>query len=117
MAKDLLMRIDFLLQQIDFAMKDVEGKTFEQFAESDMQIRATSFSLVQIGEQMNRIEEKLKPQYPDLPWYKARGMRNLIVHMYDEVDAAQVYDTATRNLPFLKETFTEIRNELSNGIN
>ena len=41
-------------------------------------------------------------------------MRNLIVHVYVKVDAAQVYETATTDLDTLKEYFSKIKQDLLN---
>ena len=117
MDNDLITRINCLIKQIDCALSDVNGKTVDEFSKSDLLVRATCFSLVQIGEQMIRIEEKLKDRYPDIPWIKAKRLRNLIVHIYNKVDAAQIYDTATRNLPELKESFVEIKNAIMSEVN
>lgn len=77
-----------------------------------MLARATAFSLMQIGEQMNRLEESYRDLYPDLPWKDARDMRNVIVHVYSKVDAAQVCMTATKDFDILKEYFLKIKNDL-----
>ena len=39
---------------------------------------------------------------PDIPWPKIIGMRNVLVHGYFEIDAAIVWEAATRDLPALK---------------
>lgn len=76
-------------------------------------MRATAFSLMQIGEQMNKLESLFRDSYPDLPWKDARDMRNIIVHVYSKVDADQVYSTATKDLKILKENFELIKKDLA----
>ena len=49
MDEVLLHRIDLLLKHCDEIKNDVKDKTFEDFSSSNMQIRATCFSIVQIG--------------------------------------------------------------------
>lgn len=105
-------RIRVLLNNIDTVMSDLQGKTMEQFAESDLLVRATCFSIAQIGEQMIKMEKHLAEKYPSLPWDEARALRILIVHIYNKVDAAQIYQTALKNLPDLKEDFLAIQEEL-----
>ena len=105
-------RIRVLLNNIYTVMSDLQGKTMEQFAESDLLVRATCFSIVQVGEQMIQLEKKLKNNYPNIPWEESRKLRNLIVHIYHKVDADQIYDTAVTDLPPLKEEFLKIRNDL-----
>ncbi len=39
-----------------------------------------------IVEASNRISEDLKNRLPDLPWKKMKAMRNIMIHMYDELE-------------------------------
>ena len=97
-----LSRIDFLLKHIDLVINDVKGKTLEEFASSSLQVRATAFSLVQIGEQMSKLEKEFGTVYPEMPWFEAIRFRNLIVHVYHIVDADQIYKTAIEEMEGLK---------------
>ena len=107
-----LIRVKFLLKQIETIQNDLSNVSLEEFEKSDLLARATAFSLMQIGEQMNRLEESYRDLYPDLPWKDARDMRNIIVHVYSKVDAAQVYMTATKDLNILEEYFEKIKNDI-----
>ena len=115
-VEDELIRVDFLLKQISLIQHDLANKTYEDFEKSDLLVRATAFSLVQIGEQMNKLETMFKDRYPELPWADARRMRNIIVHVYVKVDAAQVYETASKDLDVLTIYFSKIKQDLLNEI-
>ena len=39
-----------------------------------------------IGEAAGRLSQRLVAQRPDLPLAKARAMRNVIAHDYDDID-------------------------------
>ena len=114
--KDELMRVNFLLKHINLVENDVKDKTLEQFGKSDLQVRATSFSLMQIGEQMNKLEQHFRDSYPDIPWADARSMRNIIVHVYAKVDVEQVYKTATTDIQELKQAFLKIKQDLTKSL-
>lgn len=109
MDENLFSRINFLLKHIDLIENDLKDRSFEEFASTDLLVRATAFSLAQIGEQMNKLSVYLKDKYPEVPWSKAIGMRNIIIHVYNNVDAGQVYFTATNNLKELKALFLKIK--------
>ena len=49
----------------------------------------------------------------EIPWAKIRGMRNHIVHGYDRIDVAIVWEVVTRDLPPLVPHFERILKELS----
>lgn len=46
------LRNDSILKHIDLIINDLEGKSLEEFQQSDLHVRATCFSLMQIGEQL-----------------------------------------------------------------
>lgn len=113
MDKVEVQRINLLIKHIDLIQNDIKDKTLDDFKESDLLVRATCFSLVQIGEQMNRLEEKYRQNHPDIPWSSARQMRNIIVHVYNKVDAEQVWSTATQDLDELKNKFKALKAEIN----
>ena len=110
----IVLRINVLLNHIEEVLKDTDGMTSDDLNERSVLLRATCFSIGQIGEQMINIEKYLKDKYPDLPWKRARGMRNLIVHEYQRIDSEMVCSTIKNDLPPLKEAFEKIKAELMN---
>ena len=94
---------------------DLDGKTIEDFSKSQLIARAVSFSIMQVGEQMIKLQEVLQERYPDVPWLEARSMRNFIAHMYHIVDTNLVYDVATNELPKIKNAFLSIKEDIKFG--
>lgn len=107
-----LLRIDSLLKHIDQVLNDTKGMSLEDLANSDLLLRATCFSIAQIGEIMNQLEKALSEKYSNLPWVPARRMRNVIVHDYGGADVKQIYSTIRNDLPTLKESFLAIRTDI-----
>jgi uncharacterized protein with HEPN domain len=56
----------------------------------------------QICEICNRISNELKAQYPDVPWQKIRGMRNIFAHEYENVQVGRLWDAMRNDLPGLR---------------
>lgn len=102
-----------LIKHINLIQSDLKDKTIDDFKKSDLLVRATCFSLVQIGEQMIKLEDKYRQNYPDVPWSSARKMRNIIVHVYNKIDAEQVWSTAKQDLDELKNKFEIIKTEIN----
>ena len=75
-------------------------------------VNSVSFSISQIGERMIKLEELLSYKYPELPWEKARRMRNIIVHDYDNSNPEIIYNTATRDLEELKNMVYKIKDDI-----
>ena len=112
MAKKIIARIDGILKQINHVQEEINGLSFEEFQNGYLIPEAVSFSVSQVGERMNKLEELIGEQYPNLPWKDARKMRNIIVHDYDNVDFKKVYSTATKDLPILKSELLKIKDEI-----
>ena len=112
MDKLIFDRIDSLLEHIDLVFYDTDGLTIEEIKQNSILLRATCFSVSQIGEMMIQLEKKLSTIYPELPWSRARGMRNIIVHDYGGTDIKMVYSVIHNDLPELKIAFNKIKSEL-----
>ena len=54
-----------------------------------------------MGEAARRVSADFRWQHPDLPWHEMIGMRNRIVHGYDEINWQIVWHTASRDIPDL----------------
>ena len=54
-----------------------------------------------IGEAARRISDEIKSEYHELPWHEMTGMRNMMIHEYDDVDMVIVWETVQRDIPSL----------------
>lgn len=72
--------------------------------------------LIVIGESLKKLDKitegNLLPQYPEVDWQKAMGMRDIITHHYADINAETVYFTCKKKIPQLLETIRRIINEL-----
>lgn len=57
--------------------------------------------LLIIGEASNRISETTQQSSPIIPWRLIKGMRNRLVHEYDDLDLDTVWETVKTSLPIL----------------
>ena len=82
MDEKILMRVYSILEHINQVLEDTKGVSLEELRESNLLLRATCFSVAQIGEMMNQLEKALGEKYWNLPWMPARKMRNIIKQIY-----------------------------------
>lgn len=115
MDNKIILRIDSLLENIDKILDDTKDCTIDDFYKSDILLRATCFSLAQIGEQMSKIKEVISDKYFMLPWRTSIGMRNIIIHDYGSIDIEQVFSTIGNDLIELKTAFLAIKNDIENN--
>ena len=111
MNDKVIQRIDGALKQINGIQDKIDGVSFEEFLNDSMIMDIISFRLIQLGEKMIKLEQLLKGKYPELPWYQARIMRNIIVHDYGEMDLTIVYDTVIHGIPDMYDLFMGIAHE------
>jgi len=72
-----------------------------------------------IGEAAKNIDDDFKSKYPEIPWKKIAGMRDIIAHGYFGVKLERIWDTVKQDLPRLKKQIVSaIENEnFTKGIN
>jgi len=61
-----------------------------------------------IGEAARRISDEMKSKYPEIPWFEMTGMRNAMIHEYDDVDMVIVWETVKSDIPALVTTIEKI---------
>jgi uncharacterized protein with HEPN domain len=102
MERDQVYLLD-ILEAVRLALSYVRGVTKETFL-CDTQCQDSVIRRIEIiGEAARRISPQTKESYPVIPWNEMVGMRNLMVHEYDDVDLEIVWDTVQRDLPLLIE--------------
>ena len=71
-------------------------------------ITACAFTVSQIGELAKELTDNTTRKYSNIPWNSIRGMRNRIVHDYENVDLAVLWGTINKSLPQLKNDLKQI---------
>lgn len=81
--------------------------TFEQFKANDILINAVERNFEIIGEALKRAME-IDPALSVTDARKIIGMRNIIAHNYDEVEAINLWGTVKKNVPVLKAEVEQV---------
>jgi uncharacterized protein with HEPN domain len=61
-----------------------------------------------IGEAARALPDFFREKYPDIPWSKIIGMRNILVHSYFGVDVDVVWAVVANDIPDLKQEIEKI---------
>ena len=77
--------------------------TQQTFAEDFIARNAISMCILQIGELVNKLTDEFKAVNNEMPWHEIKAMRNIAAHNYGEIDIDILWETATDDIPLLKE--------------
>ncbi|MBI4783953.1 MAG: DUF86 domain-containing protein [Oscillatoriophycideae cyanobacterium NC_groundwater_1537_Pr4_S-0.65um_50_18] len=71
------------------------------FMEDDKTQSAIVFQLLILGEAVKRLSQDFRTQHPGIPWSLIAGMRDNLIHEYDDIDWNEVWNTANSDIPRL----------------
>ena len=93
------LRIEDILQSIHRVMRYTEGMDEASFAEDGRTVDAVLRNMTVIGEAARAVPFEVEERYPNVPWGKMRGFRNVVVHEYFGVSMPILWRTVRVNLP------------------
>lgn len=103
--KQYLYDIEQSIQDVGVYIYSVGS--FEEYEKDKLIRRAVEREIEIIGEAMNRILE-IDPNIRIRNAKSIVGIRNKIIHGYDEVDNVVIYTVATKHLNILKQDIMEL---------
>ena len=108
MSKDDTVFLRHMLDAIDLIESYLKDKSYEELEKNRMLQDAVIREIEIIGEASKNLSTEFRNKYPDIPWRQIAGMRDKLIHGYFGVDLGAVWDTATKDIPSLKEKLREI---------
>ncbi len=107
--------IDYLRDMLTYAetaesfVGDLE---FEVFSRDTEKTFAVVRALEVVGEAAGHIPADVRNAYPDVPWSKVVGMRDIVIHGYFGVDLEVIWKTVREDLPPLREAAGRMLEEI-----
>lgn len=102
MKKDNSLYLKDILKSINRIQNYSERKTYEQFCNDYMLQDAIIRNLEIIGEAANKLDIEFEKDNPSFPIKSVIGMRNILIHNYDQINLERTWNTINTNLPELK---------------
>ena len=112
MKREVILFIDDIL----ISMNDIEDFSKKMSKEKLLNDKLHQSAIVRqieiIGEAVKNLPNSFREKYPDVPWAKMAGMRDVIIHSYFSVDLGTVWKVIKDDLPVLKKQILKIKKEL-----
>lgn len=94
--KQALIDISTAIQQTLLYAQGIDRNNLQ---EDDEKQAAILYRLIIIGEATKRLSDKFRDQYPMIPWRQMAGLRDVVIHDYDELDFDILWNVIHINLP------------------
>jgi uncharacterized protein with HEPN domain len=97
--RNYILYLEDMLLSMTRIKEYIEDFDFKRFKLNYMVVDAVIRNFEVIGEASKNIPAEIKEKYPEIPWKKMYGLRNLISHEYFGIDYEMLWEIAKNNLP------------------
>lgn len=111
MKKRYLLFLNDIKESMNRINNYTEGVDYDSFSNNQMLIDAVIRNLEIIGEASRNIPEDLRNKYPEVPWKKMIGLRNILIHEYFGVDESIIWEIIKKDFAETKPLILKVIQE------
>lgn len=97
-----------IVDSIEHIQNYLEETAEQDFYENVEKQDAVLRRLEIIGEAVKNLPLETRTNYPDVPWRKIAGIRDVIIHAYSGVKLSMIWVVTQEDLPELKDRVAQI---------
>ena len=83
----------------------------EDLKTDEMRLSAILYQIAVMGEATKRLSSEFRHQHSSIPWKEMAGIRDKLIHKYDNVKLDVVWNVITKEIPVLQEQLRDLLSE------
>ena len=111
MSRHDRLYLNDMIEACEKVLACIEGRDRAAIEADWIRYDAVLRNLEILGEAAKGISDELRQLYPEIPWRKIAGMRDIVAHRYFGLDRDAIWDAVKNRVPSLLEELRPIRDE------